>query len=153
MGKSKFDHRCDNQHVHHIFPLSRNSTMNGSLADSAGFGEPLPSYYTSHPVEAERDADALIHSYIDENLAIVRRGKIAQPVCLPQIERGFDMPVRKRLCSSPGGSGHLAGCLPRLPRRAEYGLNRVAAAASCRLCRSCHRFRVRPRPPILVPTY
>ncbi len=91
----KIKRECTYQHVHHIFPLSRNSTMNGSLADSAEFGEPLPSYYTSHPVEAERDANALIHSYIDENLAIVRRGKIAQPVCLPQIERGFDMPFAR----------------------------------------------------------
>ncbi len=69
--------------------------MSRPPADFAEFGQSPPTYYASHPAEAERDANALIHSYINENLTIVTRGKIAQPVCLPQMERGFDMPFAR----------------------------------------------------------
>ncbi len=70
--------------------------MNTSLDDSAlGFGQSPPSYYASHPAEAKRDANDLIHTYLDQSLTVVRRGKIAQPVGLPQMARGFDMPFTR----------------------------------------------------------
>ncbi|KLO19417.1 hypothetical protein SCHPADRAFT_885332 [Schizopora paradoxa] len=71
--------------------------MSTPLSDSQvpDAGENLPAYYATHPAEAERDANALIHSYLNENLTVVRRGTIAHPVCIPQMEVGFDMPFAR----------------------------------------------------------
>ncbi len=46
-----------------------------------------------------------IHSYIDENLPIVRGGKIAQPVCIPQMHMGFDMPFARGYAPSLAEKG------------------------------------------------
>lgn len=70
--------------------------MSAPFPDSTGTAdENLPSYYATHPAEAERDADALITTYLNDNLTAVRRGKIPHPVCIPQMEVGFDMPFAR----------------------------------------------------------
>lgn len=80
--------------------------MSRSLNSStAQFDQPPPPYYTSHPAEAERDANVLIHTYLNEYLTVSRRGKIAHPVCLPQMAVGFDMPFARAYAPGLAGLG------------------------------------------------
>ncbi|KLO19416.1 hypothetical protein SCHPADRAFT_924360 [Schizopora paradoxa] len=59
------------------------------------FNQPPPAYYASHPAEAEQDANDLINAFLNGNLYEARRGRIERPICLPQMENGFDMPFAR----------------------------------------------------------
>ena len=64
-------------------------------SSTSHFSQQPPPYYASHPAEADQDANDLINAFLNGNMIETRRGKLERPICLPQMEMGFDMPFAR----------------------------------------------------------